>query len=85
MIHVRDQLGIAGRKNVQSFLAATGEPGPFPDLIKASRITLIADEQILAAYPQPTGNPNVDGVFFRQRTGRIERLRCGLRRTEKRD
>src|SRR5262245_30147415 len=63
-IHPVGQSRMAGLEFRQGFVATAREASLLPDFIKAARIAAIAQQDILAADPEPAGNPNVDCVLF---------------------
>lgn len=56
---------VAGSKYVECFGAAADEVGFFPDLIKPSRVAIIAPHQFFHLHPDPARDPDVHRVFCR--------------------
>src|SRR5262245_1183455 len=73
-IHPVRQPRIAGPELRQGFVATSREASLLPDFVEPARITAIAQQDVLAADPEPAGNPNLDCVLFG------ERLAFGSRR-----
>ena len=64
-VHPIRQARMAHPENCQGLVAAAGKAPLFPNVIQATWIAAIAQQNVLAADPEPTGNPNVDGIRFR--------------------
>jgi hypothetical protein len=65
-----DQAWMAVLENLQRLGPAAGEPLLLPDLVEPARIAAITCNQVLASDAQPPGDPDLDGVGFRERPRR---------------
>ncbi len=72
-----DDTGIALREQVSSFGLSGRKPGSLPDFVQPARIAGISQTQVAPPNTQPTGDPDVDGVGFRQRASMVA---CAVRR-----
>jgi hypothetical protein len=64
------QARIARLKFRQGLVPAARKTALFPDFIEAARVAAVAQQDVFAAYPEPAGDPNVDGILLRQRAPR---------------
>lgn len=64
------QARIARLKFRQRLVPAARKSPLFPDLIEAARVAAVAQQRVLAAYPEPASDPNVDGILLRERPPR---------------
>jgi hypothetical protein len=48
----------------QGPVAAARKTLLLPDLIEAARVAAVAPQDVFAAYSEPAGDPNVDGILF---------------------
>jgi hypothetical protein len=71
-----DKGWIANLEQLQSRLAAAGEPLLLPDLIEPAGVAAIAAREVDGADAQPARDPDVDGIGLRQTPRREHARRC---------
>jgi hypothetical protein len=64
VIDAIDEARMALAEKLQCPIAAAGEALLLPDLVQTARVAAVAGNQVLAADPEPAGDPDIDGVGF---------------------
>jgi len=64
------QAGKAGPEFSQGPVPAADKTLLFPDLIEPARVAAVAQHDVFAAYSEPAGDPDVDGILFGERAAR---------------
>src|SRR5687767_9108204 len=71
-IDAADERGVPKHERLERLVPAAGEAILAPDLVEASRIATIAAHEVPTRDPQPTRDPDVDGVVCGERPRRAE-------------
>ncbi len=71
-INLADELRMTIGEDAQRPRPARREPHALPNFVNAAGIALIACQNVFATHPQPTGDPDFNGIALRQRARSAE-------------